>query len=543
MSSNIIELRQENADTVNSNGDFVVNMPYNKQLVLEQGDSLVVKNVFIDTEAQSSQKINIEKEMTLEIDIMKYYIWTRADNIYKADGTGVTTDVVDGQFYVLAGDVGGIPNLSEITQVLTLSETGGCGGNFTINYTNSDGVATKKTFPVNPSSFPFTVTNISLIYTNTQPVTFTDQQYQTSSIKTESAVGATHLEPIQDKVSITIPKGTYSSTQFVELMNSEFDIGGRAGEANGYGQNDILTAYTSEYLVKWDGTKMYKISGGSLLLGASQLEFEFLSDTNQYAINYAHTPYLYGGSQAAQKPYQPSVGFLVLGGGATPITINKNSGILFSALSSFYTQDPSTELNFWEDTLGFGDSLKPKVESAGSLTYGGLTSDVFKLSTEPLDEVQTTGGYLGLSMLIDKLNDKWYEPVDTTVGDFMSTSTDTFNIIGSQNTVNTVNYGYFLVEINSSYKTNFYSKDNNLNIGAIVSRYYELNSYTSATSDASLQYIHTSPVPINLNTFRVRVLKPDKTLVGNLGDGTSIYLELIKGQGQMQPLQLQQKSK
>ena len=71
MSSNIIELRQVTADQVNDNGDYLVNLPYNKQLLLEENDSLIVKQVFIDTEAQSSLKINVKSEMILNIEFIK----------------------------------------------------------------------------------------------------------------------------------------------------------------------------------------------------------------------------------------------------------------------------------------------------------------------------------------------------------------------------------------------------------------------------------------------------------------------------------------
>jgi len=64
---------------------------------------------------------------------------------------------------------------------------------------------------------------------------------------------------------------------------------------------------------------------------------------------------------------------------------------------------------------------------------------------------------------------------------------------------------------------------------AIVSRYYELNSFTSGGSDTSLIYTHVGD-PITLSSFGVRIMKPDKTLADNLGENTSVFLQIIKGE-------------
>ena len=66
MSSKTLELRQKDAMKVNKNGDYEVSLPYNNDLTLEDGDTLQLQKVFIDTEADSSQKINIP-----ELDLWK----------------------------------------------------------------------------------------------------------------------------------------------------------------------------------------------------------------------------------------------------------------------------------------------------------------------------------------------------------------------------------------------------------------------------------------------------------------------------------------
>jgi hypothetical protein len=525
MSSNIIELRQVTADQVNDNGDYLVTLPNNKQLLLEENDSLIVKQVFIDTEAQSSLKINVKSQMILNIEFIKYYILSRQDNLVQADGNALIGDPTDCELYILCDNVGGDPNFTEITQLQTVSTIGEVRGNVVVNYTDTAGNEVNKTVPLNDDGFPIVYTNVQIIYDNRQPVTFTDNQYQVTTINKEAVVGTEHMQPIYDNITVTLESGNYSADQLVEIMNSQLSVGGVSGEVNNYADNPVFTAYVNKFLSLWDGTKIYKINT-ALMMGASQIEFSYIESTNQFAINYAHTPYYAGGNQAQSVPYQPSVGFL--NANAAGYTINKNGGILFTSLTSYYVSNPANEINFWTNVLGFGSSLNPVITGNVDFNFGGLTGKTFKLETEPMDQVETTGGYIGLDDLLDKLNDNWFAPVDVTTGSLLSTTTTTFNIVGSQNTINNLNYGFFLVEIDSTFRNQFYSKDNNLNISSIVSRYYELNSYTSASSDSSLVYIHNSKIPINLTSFRVRILTPSKILAENLGTGTCVYLQLNK---------------
>jgi hypothetical protein len=74
--------------------------------------------------------------------------------------------------------------------------------------------------------------------------------------------------------------------------------------------------------------------------------------------------------------------------------------------------------------------------------------------------------------------------------------------------------------------TCYYSSSN---IVGIVSRYYEINSFTSGTSDDAVVYQHKGQ-PITLSDFKVRILTPSKELAPNLGDGTSVFLEIIKAE-------------
>jgi replicative DNA helicase len=89
-------------------------------------------------------------------------------------------------------------------------------------------------------------------------------------------------------------------------------------------------------------------------------------------------------------------------------------------------------------------------------------------------------------------------------------------------------FGYFLVEIQSKFLNDFYTIDQNRsNIKAIVSRYYSLDSYTTGNEQGSAVYTHEGP-PMTLSSFNCRILDSDKNLATNIGDDSTIFLEIIK---------------
>ena len=111
MSSKTLELRQKDAMKVNKNGDYEVSLPYNNDLTLEDGDTLQLQKVFIDTEADSSQKINIPEDITLTMDYYYYYIYSRiVSNLATVSASesnmtpSATNDTIDNQPYIVALD-------------------------------------------------------------------------------------------------------------------------------------------------------------------------------------------------------------------------------------------------------------------------------------------------------------------------------------------------------------------------------------------------------------------------------------------------------
>ena len=91
-----------------------------------------------------------------------------------------------------------------------------------------------------------------------------------------------------------------------------------------------------------------------------------------------------------------------------------------------------------------------------------------------------------------------------------------------------INYGYFLVEVSAHFNNDFRTpNDKKASVVAIVSRYYELNSFTSSDTSNSVVYTHKG-APMLLSSFRCRILDSEKNLAENIGKDNTIFLEIVK---------------
>lgn len=544
MTSKILELSQSEADLVNTNGDYHISLPQNSDLILKEGDQLLLKNVFIDTESQSDQKIVIDKTITCELQFIKYYMYSRDDECQDFASNPAAPLVEDGQPYILCKNLGGsATTLKEVLSFeITNSTDEGENVMFQFRYTNSKGEASvwnSEVFGAEANSGQ-QYGPVSIVYDSSQPHSFITVQPLgfplTISISEQRDISATgpDFEPVPFNKKITIQKGNYSPEQIVVEMNRELQKGGVSGETNDYlDVSPFLGKYGSSnfYLVRQDGEKIVEITG-NLLLGATQVELAYESDTNQFSWNYLHTPYFI--PPAAPTPAQPAVGYVRIGATNNYFTINKNSGI---SLTNFISQYPDkTPAFFFSKTLAFSNTMFVKWDIREMTSPYNGTANIKRpiLSTLLQDNINTTGGYLPISAQLDRTSATWYKPITIPGGlPFLSTTTDTFNILGTQDTISNTqfSYGYFLVEVNGNFNSNYYSKVKSPNVMGIVSRYYELNSFTSGTSDDSLIYTHRG-LPVPLSSFGVRILKPNKDVADNLGENSTVFIQIISAQSQ-----------
>jgi len=310
------------------------------------------------------------------------------------------------------------------------------------------------------------------------------------------------------------------------------------------------------------------------ILGTSQFVLAFDPDTNRFSFQYLHTPIyaqpdlsdggdaLLGGlCSASGWTQQPS-------GTADPnlptkrFFCSKNGGILLTGLS------PPT---FWQDQLGFDLNLfikdqfgkdtsvpnpncvlvsaQPKASNAAGDTYSlsGISATLPIFLTKPTDGTSMTGGFVGVNALFTKGNAFQKQvAVDSspdtgeTKGTLVQIGTATNDIRAGDGLLSAVNgrsqFGYFLIEVAAAFNNNYINQDSNFkHIMAIVSRYYDKNSYTSSTAGDSIIYQHKG-FPVSINSFNCRILNSDKTLATNIGTDNTIILELVKASQQQKQI-------
>jgi len=660
MSSKTLELRQKNAMKVNSNGDYEVSLPYNNDLTLEDGDTLQLQKVFIDTEADSSQKINIPNDLTLTLSYYYYYIYSRiVSNLatVSASESAMTPSasnfLIDNQPYIVALDTSEDGRGATTGTVKQIRGIDPRGGEFLLkpdilfvahmlNFDPNKNAVYLQPVLIPPGkltggqtvsfdvSIPYvehTITDADI--NSLQPQEFQDQMRplvgQTTPVfppsagtqdgyvgeitfKTTNDPANRNLVPVRGTSTINLLAGDYTPQDLVKEMNRQVQLAYRTeGQVlegdNGYipdGQTTPIPIYQNSflqsqqsigfsnpmsnpgpgvnpnartcYLVRQDCGNIVRMNDASpgVLVGASFVEFDYKTDTNQFTIDYIHTPYYTDPIPDSNTPAQIAVGYLsqrqFVDGTSkgTPenlIPITKNGGIVFTDLTSIDSQKGNT--NFWREIMGFNlnspqeivppllvrqevlSSADIPARPAGYGEAGGSSYNIataFRISPEMKDGQNITGGFFPMSAstdLVGSNSTSYWEPIamlvpeDNTVpSPFLSTATDTINIQSNQVAIGggTKNDGgYFLVSVQGNFLTDYYSNNQKENIVGIVSRYYEINSFTSGTSDDAVVYQHKGE-PITLSDFKVRILTPSKELAPNLGDGTSVFLEIIKAE-------------
>jgi hypothetical protein len=538
MNTLTIECRQKEANLVNQNGDYEVIIP--NKIQIEEGDAIVVRNSFIDTEATESQKLVIPDEgLKLTIKSLKYLVdWDATD---KQDiGGGAHT--ADGELYSYCGLVA---SPSDIKEVISLTieysgPTGGGGdvnwgdGTITLEYTNIEGNPDKFVINVDALDYPgfdqqrF---DLAVYYDSSKPFKIVPDLLggaftQIDTPETKDVTDDLFSVDVETQ-EIEIEGGNYDPEDLVVVMNRELQANNPTGGA--LVDSPILTstesAGVSTYkFVNFTSNKAFETNNKSYWVGSSDFEFSYIPNSKQFSVNRIHMPYYDTGNEA--------VGFIPFSG--TDKLVTKNSGIMFFDLQA-ELRTSGTPFPFWTKTLGFNlNRASPECILAG---YNAVDSNIdgapvrIPRFTRFTDGINMTSGFSGLNAVVikngtDPFN---YPPSAIPATGIFSTSTDVTPIIGKASSLNAQDsFGYFLVEVKAGFGNDFYTPLNNQSsVRAIVSRYYSVNSYTSGTEADSIVYRHNGD-PMMLSSFKIRILDSLKNVASNIGEDNTIFIGIIK---------------
>jgi hypothetical protein len=584
MSSNIIvELRQQDAITVENNGDYECQL--SKDVVIENGDVVQLTKCFIDTVKESN--INITEDLYLTIDSNVYFNnWIQLTGSYIDNdnvtipcvGTTPTSPCFKRFIPYLGIDGGSLPGYSTYTGFQWFINSQGAGYypafNMTYSYTNYMGLTQHitTTIPENGKLWKNKVyiDTFNIIAKN-NTVKFVSATYPITNWEQQGAIGsavATKIyTPFNFTTEIILPAGIYSPQQlstyiseqlsftkagkkednsiYMDQSNfqfaaTDFDNGKASpdGRLNPTTKAPIpLTEQTT--FISDDGILSYQFPADSnYIIGTSQIALEYDADSDKFVLNYMHMP-MYDNVTGANI----SVRFLHEGllSNGNVMGVAQNSGIYFNSLVAKNIN--GKVVDFWQGVLGFDlNQLCVKTASTVSNSFG-LTGFI-NLTSSLVPGVNITDGYYGLDAGIIKGISSWYQrqTVPATQAGITSTINNTISIEADKTIDLLLNkFSHYVLMTDLGFQNNnFIGQKWYRNINGIISKYYAYGSYAFAESDAAIQYVH-SGASISLKSVRVRLLKSDKTIDLNLGDDNTVILQVIKG-GSLPPVSTPKKA-
>ena len=556
MSSTIIELRNKESDSVIQNGDWTTTL--NENILLADGDQIVIKDSYIDTQQTSSSRILIPEDLNVKFDY-GFYLVNNDLTAFVEYQTTTPPTVPTFRNMVLCKDltVSTATNVLLTDYILTTTNKSQSSQAVDITFTwNNDipvvGASYSRKIHI-PSLKPnqqYRVQQLTGELVNSTNKVGTVENISLFGLKvskqtTEVVTGKRIQVPYTRTKSIKIPKGNYTPDDLTALINIDVTNNDLI-EGAFITDNDAILQTSRQIQARFlDGSGAVETeftlcdptlasvaplqvlamnnyvagTGEDIYFGASIFEMEYDQASKIFNIKYLHTPNYVKKAISVQYFKGPT-------GNIT--TVNKIGGCYLTRLYA-ETAD-GTLFDFWDNLLGFGDNLLTTFVYSPSPSAPPAPDFLIPISNNLIDGVGITGQLSSVDGVVDKDTPLFVVKFTGSPSQYVVTTTAnvTTGLGGGSNALDAQDaFGYYLIEINSSFKNNFLTPDNNYrSIQQIVNRYYELNSYT-AGEGGQLVYQHVGE-PVLLQSFHVRVLTSEKELAPNIGDDNTVHLQLIK---------------
>jgi hypothetical protein len=543
MDTYTIELRQKDASISNKNGDW--ESIVKEKIILNDGDTVVMKSAFLDTEASSNQKINIPTDITLQFEFGKwwYYFYPSSDtSLAPIQLPDLVTKIAPTNELYYQAKVAGGTNIggAGAIPVLDFVLPPGFSGSskpfqLTLSYRDMDGEDKSRTFNI-PS---YKGTSLQEFQFTVNPPIFYDVSVEVKPNINNLVMAAKYnialeilqsirptdevtVQPIIYKRTLSLPKGSYSPVDLCNFINTNLTTVERGvGTGRFYGnpflqptqfiQDDYFANVTAK---RRTGSG---IPAGNMdvvnqnipadpsdlkfefafLVGASQVELSFIDAQQRFEWKQLNTPIL-DSQGTAIVDYDTGADLIRAA----------YSGIYWTNLSA--TIDSNGEFfDFWENLLGFDlASIYPKTSLstfADTFWKGFIENDTLQVNVELKTGVNITQGAENIAALLPTSNAAqqaskgFFNMLQGTVGNPTN---------GIQQTIKAANSVLSAVD----------------KFG-----YYLMNSYTSASEADSIVYTHSGN-PVFLDSFKCRILDSDKIVANNLGSDNTIFLQIVKAE-------------
>ena len=577
MTSNItLEMRQLDAVNVSANGDYECHL--SKDVIIENGDIVMVNKVFVDTVREGD--ININDDLTLTIQSGVYFNdWLKKTTGFTwvdADGEvlNATTEQVTPNFKRFIPYLGleGAPVAGYSTYTgyqYNINFAGGAEPSFTITYSFINYQNELQYFH---TTFPFLGNRTHATYIDPFNIVAKNDSIQIVSpaislftnagITPVAAVGtpliAKVYSPFIMTTEITLPKGVYSPTQISQYISEQLSLNNPnniqatniatsnflfaagdfdTGKASPDGRKQpgglpiLLTEQTT--FISDDGEISVRFpSANGLIIGSSQIAVEFDANSSKFQFR-IHSDMLdaTNGSAICVRYLQFNLGSTGGGGSNQPTFIKgvaENGGIYLNSLTA--KNSSGANVDFWEGLLGFDTgAICVKSNYAGQDLFG-LTGS-FDLINPLVDGTNTSNGYFGLDSTIIRGASTWYNRQSVPLNqDGLCSTIDSIVPITASKTLDVLlnKFSHYVLMTDLGFSNNNYiGTEWYRNINGVISKYFSYGSYAYGSTDTAIQYVH-SGAPIFLSSIRIRLLKSDKKIDTNLGDDNTVILQIIK---------------
>lgn len=574
MSINIIELSQNRADKVFSNGDYRYKLK--KELIMEEGDSLNLKACFLDTINISGNEINIDQDLTLNFNV-GYYLnnWqTNSENGDKTIETGGTQEAtVDGEDYVACTiqDRGGPapPNLAQVTEIKFRWDSRYNPSNFywglnktaIFQYEDAAGntqqfscTIPKIEFDDHENFYSFKNLNIVIRFPAGGNISdyfvLTNEEYMKE--KAAAEVYAIYTNPVNNsnyiavpyttKYNIDLPANSYSPDELAQYLSTQLSQNIPTSASTSIVNSPFLKTtkangktFTSDlpeviFCKPSTGNIIFYFNSSKVsnnyYVGTSQIQFNYNSDFNKFEIDFLNMPF-YDNSEIAVS-YRNLVDYQ---GNTQPefFVSRKNGGIFFTNLSAVI-KGTTQSYDFWNGKMGFDlnkllVNITHDITGVKSFPRIGTGSTIIMPLISLTDGINITGAYSGLDSVVQKTSDFNRMPS----GSLTSSSSNQISITSDALVSNSIQTdSHYLIEVSGNFKNSYISNSQVFDkIISIVSKYYGYGSYTSSGED-NIIYVHKGE-PVMLTDFKIRVLSPlTYDVAEDLQENNTVYLQLTK---------------
>lgn len=565
-----VELKQLQSGLVRQNGDFTSILT--RPIEITEGTSININKVFIDSVSETQASVLVPEDLNFTFSANIYNVnWNNDGKTYSDTGQseGVT---IDGKKYIACNKAptGQIFSGFTITRIeffnVRDSNWGGVNPIFEFKDVNNAKQKIQLELPAfvyNPEQFPVSV-QLSIISTDgiltleTPTIEQLDASFNTKilSITTAPITGDVFkFTPHEFKKTFLVRAGSYDPNFFAKEITDNLTENKINAENLGTAFNPVdnpfliasntLTASNNFTFVDSEtglNTFTYNVidptSGtGGYWIGSNQMSLEF-ADERFYWSN-LHMP-MYMSSPDGNGGGSKIIKYIIAGNtGEFCLPICANSGLIWSSITTD-SKDPKF-INFFENILGFKDTITkatPTFETV-SLTAG----EIALIPIYNWNRDNFTQGLSSIDVPVRKTTGDFYEVQNSL--NFSTIIDDETQGVYAQSIFSQsgFSFGYYQISINSIFKHILIGTDIKRTISAIVSRYYENNSFCTGTISDSLNYVHTGE-PVNLSALDIRILDSNGKAVAGLGDDNSIYLEIIRPPPQpIQPMVKDKKDK